>query len=382
MVLANSERVAVVYMLSSPGGVQSCVLALIRGLNARGIVPDVLWDEEPSSRLMEEAGARAGFVRLPFRIATRTIERMPDTLRYLAWIANVVDGELFRGRYDCFFTFYNGFLIPKGKPHLYYLCGPPLLPQLETTPAGVRGAPIRAFRWLYLRGLKRCWPAYEYHRECRYVIISEYTSALFRKAHGVSLPIVHPPIDLSGRSFEPSDLAHRDTLLFFSRIVNYKRPELVLELARRHPSFRCVIMGGSTPNRRGYLEHLQREASRLEVSAVFLPNPSRTTVLQELTRARFYIFPAIGEHFGMTTPEAIVSGAIPFVHDSGGQREIVPDERLRFDDGTMFEKFGQVAALSDGCLQEVRAQLRAWVEQFSTGHFVAQMLYYAGLDLT
>jgi glycosyltransferase involved in cell wall biosynthesis len=141
-------------------------------------------------------------------------------------------------------------------------------------------------------------------------------------------------------------------------------------------------MGGSTPNRRGYLEHLQREASRLEVSAVFLPNPSRTTVLQELTRARFYIFPAIGEHFGMTTPEAIVSGAIPFVHDSGGQREIVPDERLRFDDGTMFEKFGQVAALSDGCLQEVRAQLRAWVEQFSTGHFVAQMLYYAGLDLT
>jgi glycosyltransferase involved in cell wall biosynthesis len=294
-------------------------------------------------------------------------------------MANVIDGESFRHRYDCFFCFWNGFLVPRGVRHLYYLSGPPLLPQLETTPPGWRGVPIRVFRQLYRRGLSRRWPAYEFHPGCNYVINSQYTAGLFCEAHGVNLPVVYPAIDLSGRTFEFGDLGRRDTLLFFSRIVDYKRPEMVLELARRHPKFRCVIMGGSTPNRHGYLEKLKQKAKDVAVNAVFRPNPDHKTVLEEMARARFYVFPAIGEHFGMTTPEAIASGAIPFVHDSGGQREIVPDERLRFTDETFFAKFEQVAAMSDNCLQEMRLRLQAWVEQFGADRFVNQVLHYAGV---
>jgi hypothetical protein len=60
-------RVGIVFHLDQPGGVQSVVLSLIKGLNNRGIIPDVIWDTSPNQDLLEEKGVRAGFcpVTLP-----------------------------------------------------------------------------------------------------------------------------------------------------------------------------------------------------------------------------------------------------------------------------------------------------------------------------
>lgn len=364
------NRVAVVYMLKHPGGVQSCVISLISGLNQRGIVPDILWDSPPCKRLLDETGAKAGFAQVPFRISSNAIQHMPETLRYLAWVTNTVNGAAFRERYDCFFVFYNGFLVPPGVPHVYYLSGPPLLPQLEVAPLGWRGIAFRSFRRFYQKALSRRWPAYEFHRGRNYVINSRFTADLFHQAHGVRLPVIYPSINLAGRGFEPEDLKRRDTILFFSRIVEYKRPELVMEISRRFPGSRCVIMGGVTPNQLVYFESLRQHAG----NAIFIPNPSERTVREELARARFYIFPAVGEHFGMTTPEAIASGAIPFVHDSGGQREIVPDERLRFSDSEMLQKFTRLTLMAESELNGIRSHLRRHVQQYSAETYVARML--------
>lgn len=356
-------------MLTHPGGVQSCALALMSGLNREGIIPDVLWDTPPNATLLAEAGVRAGFVRLPFRIPTRLIHRMPETLRYLAWVTNVIDGEAYRDRYDCFYSFYNGFLTPEGVPHVYYLSGPPLLPQLQSPKRGWRGMPFRCARATYVKFLRHRWAAYDHHQSRNYVINSQYTADLFYEAHGMRLPVVYPAINLSGRDFDPDDLPRRDTLLFFSRIVAYKRPEMVLDLARQFPGFRCVIMGGVTPNRQTYCDWLRRRGG----NAVFIPNPSESKVREELARARFYVFPAVNEHFGMTTPEAIASGAIPFVHNSGGQREIVPDERLRFDDPKLVAKFGRLSSLSHAALNTLRAELKEHVRQYSAEAYVSRL---------
>jgi len=373
-----SKRVAVVYMLAHPGGVQSCALALIRGLNRQGILPDILWDTPPDTSLLAEAGAQAGFRRIPFRVPQTSIVRLPDTLRYLAWIPNVICGDQLAGRYDCIFSFYNGFLVPQKIPHVYYLSGPPLLPQLRIAPKGIRGAPLRCFQRLYRGMLRRRWPAYEYHRGCHYVINSQYTAGLFHEAHGVRLPVVYPPVDTSNHSFDPADLPKRDTILFFSRIIGYKRPEMVLELAARHRQYRCVVMGGVTPNRRSYFQTLQQRARKARLEVVFLPNPTATTVRQEMARARFYIFPAVNEHFGMTTPEAIASGAIPFVHDSGGQREIVVNERLRFQDPEFFARFDALVRAPAEHLGTIRQTLSKHVRTFSEEIFVSKMLASTG----
>ncbi len=363
-------HVAIVCRLDRPGGVQSCAFSLVKGLNRLGIVPDILWDVAPGAGFAP--GDQAGFQPVRFPFPSKAIDRLPESIRYLAWMANLIDGEKAVPRYDFFYIFYNGFLVSPETPHLRYLSGPPLLPQLENIPPGPRGIPIRLFKWLYRNGLHQVRPVYEYHRNSPYVINSYYTAGLFHEAHGVVLPVVHPPIDLAGRSFDENDLSRRDTLTFFSRVVSYKRPELVLELAYRHPELRCVIMGSVAPHQRPYFQKLQGRASGSSI--LFLDTPSAERVKKEFSRTRYFVFPARNEHFGMSTPEAIASGAIPYVHDSGGQREIVPDPELRFQDEEFFEKFEALLHKPESQLLAIRCKLVKHVQGFSDEVFLSKML--------
>jgi glycosyltransferase involved in cell wall biosynthesis len=367
-------KVAIVTRLTNPGGVPSCALSLIRGLNARGITPDLVWDLPPSTHLLSEWGASAGCRIVPFPIPTLVVQRLPETLRYLAWVVNAVDGRRALAGYDFVYSFNQVYMLSSLR-HLYYVSGPPLIPELDVPPPGIRGIPLQVFKWLYRKLLRRRAPIYDYLPQCKYVINSHYTATLFQRAHGVSLPVVHPPV----RSLDhvaDREPAMRDTVLYFSRVVAYKRPHLMLDLARRRPDLRWVVMGGNEPHQHAYLQWLQDEARRRAVSVEFKINPDEESVLSELLRARFYFFPAVNEHFGMTTPEAILHGAIPLVHNSGGQIEIVPDTRLRFEDPTLLETFDKLAALPDSELREIQSRMRAHVEQYSESSYREKMLRY------
>lgn len=375
----HKKRVAIVSQLNTRGGVQSCVFAIMRGLNQRGIIPDVVWDVEPNWELLQEEGVKAGFRPIHFTFSTPSLRGHLTSTRYWMRIANMVDGSTLRANYDFFYIFYNGFLVSPDMPHLRYLSGPPLLPQLFTVSPGLRGVPIRFLRWIYRSFLSKRWPVYDYHRGDHYVINSHFTAGLFKEAHGVSLPVIHPPINLSGRSFADDDLPQRDTITFFSRVSTYKRPEMVIELASRFKQYRCVIMGSVTPERQAFfnkLKELAQQCGRPDI--IFLATPSNQRVLEELARTRFYVFPAVNEHFGMTTPEAIASGAIPFVHDTGGQREIVPDSRLRFTDNDFYSKFEALTRIPENELVVVRRMLANHVNQYSEERFIEHMMAALG----
>jgi glycosyltransferase involved in cell wall biosynthesis len=375
-------RVAIVYRLDRPGGVKSCILALIKGLNGLGLIPDILWDIPPNPALLKNAGLQARYKHLRFPFPTSAIERLPESLRYLSWMENLIDGEKVEPKYDFYYIFFNGFLVPASTPHVRYLSGPPLLPQLECIPAGLQGFPIRLFKKLYKKKLRRFRPVYEFHRDSRYVINSHYTAGLFKEAYGIDLQVVHPPVDLSRYCYAEDDLPHRDTLTFFSRMVDYKRPEKVLELAFRHPGLRCVIMGSVSPNRKSYFRSLQERAKQAgRPDIIFLDTPSDQKVKEELARTRFFVFPAQNEHFGMATPEAIASGAIPYVHDSGGQREIIPDPRLRFQDEIYFEKFETLLACPESEMLTIRRSLAAHVRNYSEEVFLSKMLAFLNVPV-
>ncbi len=372
------QHVAIVYRLDRPGGVQSVAFALMRGLNQRGIRPTVIWDVPPNPQLLERQRCQADFEAIRFAIPTPWIDHLPNTLRYVAWIFNTMRYDEMKHRYQFAYVFHNGFLLPANMPHVRYLSGPPLLPQLESPPRGMRGFPARLFQAGYRHILARRWPAYEFHRQDNYVINSDYTAQLFYEAHGVRLPVVYPPIDLHGRSYVRGDWSQRDSVVFFSRIVDYKRPEMILRLAKTYPKWRYLIMGGVPPHRRPYLRALMSQAQEMGVAqnVTFLPNPSDLQVREVLARTRFYVFPAVNEHFGMTTVEAIASGAIPLVHDSGGQREIVPLAHLRFSDETFLERFGQIESMPEEALEDWREGMRKYINQFSEEVSVGKLLAY------
>lgn len=370
-------RVAIVYRLDRPGGVQSVAFSIIKGLNRIDIIPDILWDVEPDWSLLKKLDLCAQYKYVRFPIPTLFIDKLPDTIRYLAWIGNLIEGDQFQRQYDFFYIFYNGFLVSNGVPHLYYLSGRPLIPQLSSIAPGIAGIPIRVFRWVYKTLLWNARPVYEFHDGANYVINSQYTSGLFEEEHGIRLPVVYPPIDISGRDYGFDDLNQRDTLTFFSRFIDYKRPEMVMELACRYIDMRCVMMGGVPQHRRGYFQSLQEQAIEMGRPDIeFLANPSHTRVNQELRRTKFFVFPAVNEHFGMTTVEAIACGAIPYVHDSGGQKEIVPDTRLRFSDAEFINKFDELVHTSETELLTIRRELAKNIQKYSEENFITQMLSF------
>ncbi len=64
---------------------------------------------------------------------------------------------------------------------------------------------------------------------------------------------------------------------------------------------------------------------------------------QILLSSQFYMHNLRNEPFGISTVEAIAAGCIPLVHNSGGQKEIVPIELLRFEDAEdAIQKFGNI----------------------------------------
>lgn len=373
----NSKRVAIVGRLDEPGGVQSVILSLIRGLNSVGIIPDLAWDTPPNPNMLYARNVSAGFHPVHFRLPTKFLDRVPASIRYILRTVNMVTDKDLSVGYDFIYIFYNGFLVKSDTPHIRYLSGPPLLPQLDAVSPGLRGIPYRLLRAVYQKWLRHHAPVYEFHHDSHYVINSEFTAELFQEAHGVRLPVIHPPLDLNGRNILPGDLRRRDTVTYFSRFSDYKRPELVIRLAEHHPEQRFVLMGGMRDQQKQYVQSLVSSAQecRLE-NTTFIINPTDAQVRKELARTRFYVFPGVNEHFGITTAEAIASGAVPFVHDSGGQREIVPDPRLRFTDSTFFEGFEKLITLPETELQQLQLRMREHVMLFSEDAFIKKMMAF------
>jgi len=370
----RKKKVAIIYRMDQHGGVQSCVFSLIKGLNKIGIIPDILWDLEPNWKELKNSGLNAGYKKLRLLVPSLIIEKLPYSLRYLAYILCYMDGDVICRDYDFIYSFYNGIIFNE-KSHIYYLSGPPLIKKLVQAKKDLKHIPFKLFQLLYNKLLYRINPVYEYHQNSRYVINSNFTSSLFFEEHGVNLPVVHPPINLPDNNFIISDLKYRDTITYFSRIVDYKRPELVIELAKKYPQYRFVIMGGLSSNRKVYFKSLQKLAENYG-NIIFIPNASYSIVKSELSRTRYYVFPAKNEHFGMTTPEAIGFGAVPFVHDSGGQIEIVIDDRLRFNDNNFFEKFALLAKMTDIELNIIRLNLLDHIKKYSEDNYIQHLLAY------
>jgi len=78
------------------------------------------------------------------------------------------------------------------------------------------------------------------------------------------------------------------------------------------------------------------------------------------------------EHFGISTVEAIAQGCIPIVHNSGGQKEIVPFRELRFDD--KIEAVEIIRSLRKKDNSEMRSKLQENIKKFSEKNYKQNIL--------
>ncbi len=149
---------------------------------------------------------------------------------------------------------------------------------------------------------------------------SNYTKRFVKQAWGRQSMTLYPPCPIELYSSQRSQ--RDDVAITVGRIVPEKRMNLFTEMARKLPQIKFVIVGSVAEQRKTYYDWLRSNAPE---NISFILSPLRK-VKDILARAKVYVHCAENEHFGITIVEAMASGCVPVVHDSGGPQEIVTQD--------------------------------------------------------
>jgi glycosyltransferase involved in cell wall biosynthesis len=142
---------------------------------------------------------------------------------------------------------------------------------------------------------------------------SGYIAERIRKAWRRDSLVIHPPVDLDGFALRREK---GDAYLIASRMVPYKRVELVAEAFRRMPGRRLLVVGDG-PN----MEPVRAAAAG--APNIEILGRVETPELVRLTQdARAAVF-AAEEDFGIATVEAQACGTPVIAFGRGGARDIV-----------------------------------------------------------
>ena len=160
-------------------------------------------------------------------------------------------------------------------------------------------------------------------RESTLLVNSEWTAGVVEDIYGVHPNVVYPPIDTEG--FDRMPWEERDTgFVSIGRVEPSKHIlrniEIVSRLRQRGHGVHIHHIGPVAHD--GYAQKVRETAEKLDY--VHLEGSIPRQKLVDLVCSHQYgIHGKEQEHFGMAVAELAAGGTLPFVHDSGGQREIV-----------------------------------------------------------
>ena len=205
---------------------------------------------------------------------------------------------------------------------------------------------------------------------------SDWTGRRIYEAYGVPAQTVYPPV-AAATSPLPWQ-ARENSFVSVGRFQARKRMDWLIrllgEIRGRHPARLHLVGtrdGGPAASRYyralGELVESNREWVYLHED---LP---REGLLDLLSRCRYGIHALKDEHFGIAPAETLMAGCIPFVHDSGGQVEIVGhDPRLCYQDADAVAKISAVLD-SEASQADIQHSLASLRQRFSVDHFIGRI---------
>jgi glycosyltransferase involved in cell wall biosynthesis len=289
--------------------------------------------------------AERGFLRGK-PVATTFIQRLPLARRHFRKFLGLMPlaiEQLDLSGYDLVLSSSHavakGVLTGPGQLHVSYVHSPMRyawdLQHQYLREAGLE----RGLKGMYTRRLlhrMRMWDRASALNPDVVVANSTYIAERIRKAWRRESVVVHPPVDIERFALRA---AKEDHYLIASRMVPYKRIELIAEAFRRMPGRRLVVVGDG-PN-----------APRVRDAAAGAPNIEfRGRVGQEelvaLTQsARACVF-AAEEDFGIATVEAQACGTPVIAFGRGGARDIVVPPGAPRPTGLLFDEQSAEAIVS------------------------------------
>ncbi len=146
-----------------------------------------------------------------------------------------------------------------------------------------------------------------------FIAISNFISKRIKKVYGRNSTIIYPPVDIN--SFELNE-NHEDYYLTVSRMVPYKKIDMIVEAFTRMPEKTLIVIGDGPDNKK--------------IKKIVTPNiklmgfQENDVVRNYMQRAKAFIFAAV-EDFGIVPVEAQACGTPVIAYGKGGSLETVID---------------------------------------------------------
>lgn len=172
-----------------------------------------------------------------------------------------------------------------------------------------RGLKSWLARWMLQR--LRLWDVRSAHGVDQFVANSRFIARRVEKAYRREAAVIYPPVDVSAF---PLCERKEDYYVTASRLVPYKRVDLLVEAFRRMPGRRLVVIGDGP--------ELARLKSCAPANVTFLGYRDGDELRGQMQRARAFLF-ASQEDFGIVLVEAQACGTPVIAYGKGGALETV-----------------------------------------------------------
>jgi glycosyltransferase involved in cell wall biosynthesis len=271
---------------------------------------EIVGEDFPKSVIIRSLGKRIE-VEPPFTIYKRR--------RYFVKLLKKYRGSL---EYDYLFSTqssapFEPVFLNKGKKNIAYVHFPEI--HFDYARARLR-------RRLYLWPFKK-WVEQGISKLDMVFCNSNYTRETIErywKSYGVKDPIVvYPPVNLDDFWCDTPLSERRKRVIYIARFIPAKRHEIMKKLAADLPSYEFVSVGGLIEGEKVWFNKFSEKLPQNYTLKTNLPG---SELVKMLHGSRVYVHLMEGEHFGIAPIEALASGCITLVHNSGGMKEFIPEE--------------------------------------------------------
>ncbi len=209
----------------------------------------------------------------------------------------------------------------------------------------------------------RTWDARSAMGVDHFVANSQFIARRIRKVYRRPAEVIYPPVDTE--LFKPGD-ERADFYLTVSRLVPYKRIDIIVEAFNLMPDKKLVVVGD------GPLMSELRKIANDNITLV--GHQSEAELLRYMQLAKAFVF-AAEEDFGIVPVEAMSCGIPVIAYGLGGVRETVRDGEtgIFFDQQTAQSVVNAVRRFETQGLTNDTHSIRERAEQYTTKRFQEQL---------
>jgi glycosyltransferase involved in cell wall biosynthesis len=374
----NQRKVALIQNRIQPGGRLHVMIATIKTLNDIGIEPDIITLKSRISKqdIINKFGKNIRFnlkeilydIRIPFEFHILLFN-------YIC--------KFFLKKYDLIINSNNtSFLLPQ-KINLLSYTHYPRKARLLSKKVSIHFPDGPDKSWLNPYHVFLNFAALLYRSNfglnknetviANSLFTKEAIQANYLKSK-IPIIIIYPPVAVEKNSQNNIKKKSVFNVVSIGRFAPDKRQLEQIEIAAILPDYTFHIIGFADDKNK-YYENCMKFIDKNKISNAILHRNIDYNKLQSLLKiSLFFIHNLRNEPFGITAVQAISQGCIPVVHNSGGQKEIVNIEELRYKNKVEAAQiFNAISKYSSEKLINIQNKLLKNINRFDESMFYKEM---------